>query len=134
MLFLVIYVHTHLQTTHKHCQYPVYDEYGCNFFSDQLLISDSKIENSNFYRPQRSCEGYVFTPVCHSFCSQWPPKRAVRILLECILVYKSIWSMKFLSCSHTMGSIYRIHRNTSDKKVSCTSIYNFHVIDYSQHM
>ena len=49
------------------------------------------------------CEGYVFTPVCQSFCSQggtWagtpPPeqcmlgdtgnKRAVRILLECILV------------------------------------------------
>ena len=22
------------------------------------------------YRPQRSCEGYVFTPVCQSFCSQ----------------------------------------------------------------
>ena len=24
----------------------------------------------NIYRPQRSCEGYVFTPVCQSFCSQ----------------------------------------------------------------
>ena len=24
----------------------------------------------HFYRPQRSCEGYVFTPVCQSFCSQ----------------------------------------------------------------
>ena len=23
------------------------------------------------YRPQRSCEGYVFTPVCQSFCSHW---------------------------------------------------------------
>ena len=22
------------------------------------------------YRPQRSCEGYLFTPVCQSFCSQ----------------------------------------------------------------
>ena len=22
------------------------------------------------YRPQRSCEGYVFTPVCQSFCSR----------------------------------------------------------------
>ena len=30
--------------------------------------------------------GNVFIPVCQSFCSQWPPKRAVRILLECILV------------------------------------------------
>ena len=25
---------------------------------------------SRFYRPQRSCEGYVFTPVCQSFCSR----------------------------------------------------------------
>ena len=32
-------------------------------------------------------QGNVFTPVCQSFCSQWPPKRAVRILLECILVF-----------------------------------------------
>ena len=24
----------------------------------------------HFYRPQRSCEGYVFTSVCLSFCSQ----------------------------------------------------------------
>ena len=31
-------------------------------------------------------QGNVFTPVCQSFCSQWPPKRAGRILLECILV------------------------------------------------
>ena len=26
--------------------------------------------NITFYRPQRSCEGYVFTLVCQSFCSQ----------------------------------------------------------------
>ena len=25
---------------------------------------------TNIYRPQRSCEGYVFTRVCQSFCSQ----------------------------------------------------------------
>ena len=31
-------------------------------------------------------QGNVFTPVCQSFCSQWPPKRVVRILLEYILV------------------------------------------------
>ena len=30
----------------------------------QVLIEVS------FYRLQRSCEGYVFTPVCQSFCSQ----------------------------------------------------------------
>ena len=28
------------------------------------------VQVSDFYRPQRSCEGYVFTPVCQSFCSQ----------------------------------------------------------------
>ena len=31
-------------------------------------------------------QGNVFTPICQSFCWQWPPKRAVRILLERILV------------------------------------------------
>ena len=59
------------------------------------------------YRPQRSCEGYVFTPVCLStvrggllqcMLGYPPPEQAlpqqtatvrtVRILLECILVFK----------------------------------------------
>ena len=70
------------------------------------------------YRPQRSCEGYVFTPVCLSTggmgglpqCmlgyhhppgadhppSRWLLLRTVRILLECILVLTSN-SNKFLS-------------------------------------
>ena len=65
-----------------------------------------------FYRSQRSCEGYVFTPVCHSVhrvgglpqCmlgyqppgkhplreappyQRWLTLRTVRILLECILI------------------------------------------------
>ena len=70
----------------------------------------------NYYRPQRSCEGYVFTRVCHSVHGrgggipaciaggipaclaaggvETPPRsrrlllRTVRILLECILVYR----------------------------------------------
>ena len=70
---------------------------------------------NNYYRPQRSCEGYVFTRFCHSVhrgvclsacwdttpqeqtprgeipLEQTPPPRrlllrTVRILLECILV------------------------------------------------
>ena len=32
----------------------------------QLLL----LGPSFHYRPQRSCEGYVFTPVCQSFCSR----------------------------------------------------------------
>ena len=43
-----------------------------------LAVSSAKNLNAfllitisiNFYRPQRSCEGYVFTPVYQSFCSQ----------------------------------------------------------------
>ena len=77
-----------------------------------------------YYRPQLSCEGYVFTPVCQSFCSQGglpqcmlgyhppgtrhtpsPPSRrlllrTVRILLECILI--SNWL--FLSRSENNNS------------------------------
>ena len=34
--------------------------YVCNWFGPSL----------NNYRPQRSCEGYVFTPVYQSFCSR----------------------------------------------------------------
>ena len=73
------------------------------------------IKSAYFYRPQRNCEGYVFTPVCHSVHSGGrsasvpagiPPRkhtplreahpplprrrlalRTVRILLECILVW-----------------------------------------------
>ena len=36
-------------------------------------------------------QGYVFTPVYQSFCSQWPPKRALRIQLECILVASFVY-------------------------------------------
>ena len=28
------------------------------------------VRESHYYPPQRSCEVYVFTPVCQSFCSQ----------------------------------------------------------------
>ena len=31
-------------------------------------------------------QGNVLPPVCQSFCSQWLPKRTLRILQECILV------------------------------------------------
>ena len=69
------------------------------------------IERHHYYRPQRSCEGYVFTRVCHSvqgggclpqcmlvYCHHHRPPpppyprlllRTVRILLECILVHKN---------------------------------------------
>ena len=50
----------------------------------------------HFYRPQtRFGEGNVFPPVCQSFSSQWPPKRAVRILLKCILVSVFFFFFKF---------------------------------------
>ena len=35
---------------------------------------------NNFYRPQWSCEGNIFTPVCLSFCLQWG-------LPQCMLGY-----------------------------------------------
>ena len=37
----------------------------------------------NFYRPQRSCEGYVFTPVCHSVHRMGLP--------QCMLGYTPSW-------------------------------------------
>ena len=34
---------------------------NCNIKTSSLVVL-----SMNYYRPQRSCEGYVFTPVCHS--------------------------------------------------------------------
>ena len=62
----------------------------------------------SYYRPQRSCEGYVFTPVCLStrgvcLSACWdtthPPSRrlllrTVRILLECILIVYNIYRLQ----------------------------------------
>ena len=31
-----------------------------------LVPHTGKLKISNFFRPQQSCKGYVFTPVCHS--------------------------------------------------------------------
>ena len=48
-------------------------------------------------------QGNVFTPVCQSFCSHWPPKRALRI--QCILVLQSCllhWCSSFLMIQLTM--------------------------------
>ena len=40
-----------------------------SFFCLFLLVSAT--QDISFYRPQRSCgHGNIFTPVCHSFCSQ----------------------------------------------------------------
>ena len=90
-----------LQTTTRY-------HYRCIPSQDALLF----YLETNHYRPQRSCEGYVFTPVCHSvhkgrvcLSACWdatpppsgsrhppPPEQrrlllwTVRILLECILV------------------------------------------------
>ena len=50
-------------------------------------------------RKQSLAQGNAFTPVCQSFCSQWLPKRAVHILLECILV-----RIRKLSCGKVMFS------------------------------
>ena len=52
-----------------------YNEFGYNehpsimnnFFAQKRIFL---IDISVNYRPQRSCEGYVFTRVCQSFCSQ----------------------------------------------------------------
>ena len=46
-----------------------YGKYQCN---SQLPGAFAYPESNRicFYRPQRSCEGYIFTPVCQSFCSQ----------------------------------------------------------------
>ena len=34
-------------------------------------VSDPRLKSLNYYWPQRSCgQGNIFTPVCHSFCSQ----------------------------------------------------------------
>ena len=58
---------------------------GYNRFSLPMHLERKPIITA----PKRSLEqGNVFTPVCQSFCSQWPRKRTVRILLECILVLK----------------------------------------------
>ena len=56
-------------------------------------------------------QGNVFTPVCQSFCLQWPPKRAVRIQLECILVsfamgfFKNFFLQFKAVCSHGATTI-----------------------------
>ena len=46
----------------------IFGTFYCSVKSSLLVhgnvISDFNL--INFYRPQRSCEGYVFTPVCHS--------------------------------------------------------------------
>ena len=49
-----------------------------------LLETLSKPSRWNIYRPQRSCgQGNIFTPVCHSFCSQG----GVGGLPQCMLGY-----------------------------------------------
>ena len=45
-----------------------------------LLNMESKNPNLFITARKRSWgQGNIFTPVCQSFCSQWPPKRAVRM-------------------------------------------------------
>ena len=83
---------------------------GQNFFTSQCLKEQRGKEEFvllpwgkvMFTARKRSLgQGNVFTPVSQSFCSQWPPKRAVRILLECILV-----SQVFV---HGGGSLYDVN-------------------------
>ena len=38
----------------------------CQLKDIALPFNCRKLDFDNIYRPQRSCEGYVFTPVCHS--------------------------------------------------------------------
>ena len=78
-----------------------------------------------YYRPQRSREGYVFTPVCQSFFSRGgsasvhagiphgtrPPQpnrrlllRTVRILLKCILVFVNFLFMNRVNQSYCEAS------------------------------
>ena len=40
-------------------------------YSATIRLYSYCVYSVNFYRPQRSCgQGNIFTPVCHSFCSQ----------------------------------------------------------------
>ena len=57
------------------------------------------------YRPQRSCEGYVFTPVCQSFCSQGRGG-----LPQCMLGYHTpqeqtpLWDQAPSGTRHPLGT------------------------------
>ena len=68
-------------------------------------------------------QGNIFTPVCQSFYSQWPPKRAARILLECIIVYDMFNSMYQLytcsSCIYTERTRKRRHIQPGSWKKFC---------------
>ena len=51
------------------------------FFLLSLNFKFNEYPEIHFYRPQRSCgQGNIFTPVCHSFCSQG-------VLPQCMLGY-----------------------------------------------
>ena len=44
--------------------------FGSDFKKEEKTIDSFHLTLMDNYRPQRSCEGYAFTPVCQSFCSQ----------------------------------------------------------------
>ena len=88
MLVFSVYVKFHI-TRRPHCGGPnVLDNYH------RFIVSYENGQHLcyHFYRPQRSCEGYVFTAVCLStgevcLSACWDATPGtVRILLECILV------------------------------------------------
>ena len=89
----------------------------CLFLKKELFDDEDRILLL-FTTCKRSLgQGDVFTPVCQSLCSQWPPKQAVRIQLECILFSNFIRStggyMFFLGAVEWLGP----HRDRFEDKM-----------------
>ena len=108
----------------------------------------------NCYRPQQSCEGYVFTPVCPRGGSTWagtplgrytppagtaPPCRrlllqTVRILLECILVFTEFGGKNI--CHYSKGlerAIYCV-RDQNTARVSARHTWETGSLNWAQFM